>query len=86
MLDNITALGNPEITAGDPTMPDTDSHEPPDPPWFAKPNHPDIPCVEATNTKGHTVELPYIRYALIDEEPMLLGTTGKGEAVYGEYL
>jgi hypothetical protein len=31
-------------------------------------------------------ELPYIRYALIDEQPMLLGMTGRDQAIYGRNL
>ena len=57
-----------------------------DPPWFLKPRLPDMPAVTAVNQQGQTIELPYMRYALMDEEPMLLGTDKKGGDVYGEYL
>jgi hypothetical protein len=45
-----------------------------------------MPAVTAVNQQGQTIELPYMRYALMDEEPMLLGTDRKGGDVYGEYL
>jgi hypothetical protein len=45
-----------------------------------------MPAVTAVNQQGQTIELLYMRYALMNEEPMLLGTDKKGEDVYGEYL
>jgi hypothetical protein len=58
----------------------------PDPPWFAKLTIPTIPNVSAITADGTTIDLPYIRYALIDNELMLLGTAGWGQDVYGDYL
>ena len=57
-----------------------------DPPWFLKPRLPEMPAITAVNQHEQTIELPYMRYALIDKEPMLLGTNRKGGKVYGEYL
>ena len=73
-------LGYPNLHMGDSIS------QVPDPPWFAKPKLPTIPKVFAVDKYGQKQELPYIRYALIDNEPMLLGTTGKNEGVYGDYL
>ena len=61
-----------------------DSGEVPDPPWFPKPNLPDIPALTVNGPQGQLIELPYMRYALIDEQPMLLGTDKKNGAIYGE--
>jgi hypothetical protein len=58
----------------------------PDPPWFLKPDLPHIPKVTAVNEHGQTVTLPYIRYALIDYEPMLLGTAPGEDGIYADYL
>ena len=73
-------LGNPR-----PAMGDTSSTVP-DPPWFAKPRLPKIPAITTINDHRQTIELPYMRYALIDDELMLLGTTDRTGAVYGDYL
>ena len=80
VVNHISALGNPR-----PAMGDTGSTVP-DPPWFAKPRLPEIPTITAVDDHGQTIELPYMRYALIDDEPMLLGTTDRTGAVYGDYL
>jgi hypothetical protein len=45
-----------------------------------------MPAITAVNQQGQTIELPYMWYALMDEEPMLLGTDKKGGDVYREYL
>jgi hypothetical protein len=60
--------------------------EAPNPLWFAKPDIPTIPIVLTINTNWETIELPYIRYALINNEPMLLGTKKRAEEVFGDYL
>ena len=73
-------LGHPSLTMGG------DSDSAPAPPWFTKPSAPTLPQVTATTDSGHTIPLPYLRYALVDNEPMLLGTTGRDKEVYGEYL
>jgi hypothetical protein len=62
------------------------SEQVPDPPWFLKPRLPDTPTITAVNQQGQTIELPYMWYALMDKEPMLLGTDKKGGDIYGEYL
>jgi hypothetical protein len=58
----------------------------PDPPWFIKPIAPNIPSLATVNQFGQSVELPYLQYGLIDNEPYLLGTTGRSGEVYGEHL
>ena len=63
-----------------------DSGEIPDPPWFLKPNLPDIPTLTVNGPQGQPIELPYMRYALINENPMLLGMEKKNGAIYGESL
>ena len=73
-------LGYPDLHMGDSVS------QIPDPPWFAKPKLPTIPEVFAVDKHGQKQKLPHIRYALIDNEPMLLGTTGKDEGVYGDFL
>jgi hypothetical protein len=45
-----------------------------------------MPAITAVNQYGQTIKLPYMQYALIDEEPMLLGIDRKDREVYGEYL
>ena len=62
------------------------ANEAPDPPWFTKPIQPHILTVTATDDQGQTVELPYIRYSLINNEPMILGTARRNGEVYGDYL
>jgi hypothetical protein len=68
-----------------PAMGDNSSKVP-DPPWFLKPDLPHIPKVTAVNEHGQTITLPYIRYALIDYEPMLLGTAPGEDGIYADYL
>jgi hypothetical protein len=58
----------------------------PDPLWFAKPDIPLMPTVSTINANRETIELPYIRYALIDNKPMLLGRKKRAEKVFGDYL
>jgi hypothetical protein len=62
------------------------SEQVPDPPWFLKPRLPNMPAITTVNQQGQTIELPYMQYVLMDEEPMLLGTNKKGGDIYGEYL
>jgi hypothetical protein len=80
MVNHVEGLGRP-IMVGP-------GHDPraPDPPWFTKPTIPSIPIVTSVNENGETVELPYLRYALVENEPLILGTTGRDEAVYGTNL
>jgi hypothetical protein len=60
--------------------------EVPDPPWFAKPDIPSMPTVSTADANRETIELFYIRYALINNKPMLLGTKGRAEEIFGDYL
>jgi hypothetical protein len=62
------------------------NQEPPDLPWFVKPVALNIPTLTATNQFGQNIELPYLRYGLIEDEPYLLGTTGRSGGVYREPL
>ena len=75
-----------EKMADSTTRRDENSGEVPDPPWFAKPNQPDIPALTVNGPHGQLIELPYMHYALIDENPMLLGIEKKNGAIYGENL
>jgi len=45
-----------------------------DPSWFLKLQLPNISTITAVNQHEQTIKLHYMWYALIDEEPMLLGT------------
>jgi hypothetical protein len=60
--------------------------EAPDPPWFTKPVTPNILTLTTTNQFGQNIELSYLQYGLINNEPFLLGTTGRSREVYGEHL
>ncbi|KAF8496375.1 hypothetical protein F5888DRAFT_1804070 [Russula emetica] len=62
------------------------SSVPPGPPWFPKAEAPLLPKIVANGPGRGEIELPFLRYALIDEEPMILGTTGHEQEVYGEKL
>src|SRR5713226_973339 len=55
----------------------------PPPPWFRHPDAPTIPQVIIKNEQGGLVKLPFVRYALLNDVPMILGTKGHEEAVYG---
>jgi hypothetical protein len=57
----------------------------PGPPWFRHPTTPFIPPFHYDDG-GQQVNLPYIQYALLDGEPMVLGTTGLDAPIYGEKL
>jgi hypothetical protein len=58
----------------------------PEPPWFEKPTFASIPNMDGVAPDGTIVKLPYMRYGLVDNEPMLLGTAGRNQAVYGEHM
>jgi hypothetical protein len=58
----------------------------PDPPWFAKPNIPSMPTITTVDAEGNTLILPYIQYALINHKPVLLGSKGRSEEVFRDYL
>ncbi len=55
----------------------------PPPPWFKCPDVPTVPQVIIENKQGELNELPFVRYALLDNTLMILGTQGCKEAVYG---
>ena len=48
----------------------------PPPPWFKQPNTPMVLQVVIENKLGGLIELPFIRYTLLDNAPMILGTEG----------
>ena len=58
----------------------------PPPPWFKHPNMPTILWVVVENKQEGLVELPFVRYALLDNTLMILGTKGCEEAIYGHKL
>jgi hypothetical protein len=76
VLDDIADLGYITYHMG------TNSDGPPDPPWFPRPNINTIPKVIAIDENGKEFELPYLRYALSNGEPVILGTTGRDGPVY----
>ena len=59
---------------------------PPNPPWFAKPSTSGIPIIMGQDSHGRQFELPYMRYGLVENEPLLLGTSGRNQQIYGDHL
>ena len=59
---------------------------PPDPPWFTKPINLEVPSIFGLDEQGQPFELPYMRYGLVENEPMLLGTNRKNQNVWGDRL
>ena len=59
---------------------------PPDPPWFAKPSASGIPIIMGQDTHGRQFKLPYMRYGLVKNEPLLLETSGRNQQIYGNHL
>src|SRR5712672_1935446 len=55
---------------------------PPNPPWFKRTKAPLVPLLEAKDANGRPFELPYLRFALTDDEPVVLGTTERDALVY----
>ncbi len=55
----------------------------PPPPSFKCPDVPTVPQVMVENEQGGLIELPFVRYALLDNAPIILGTEGCEEVVYG---
>jgi len=76
ILNEIEDFGYPEFHMDLPTG------LPPNPPWFKRPEVPFIPKLEAEDENGRTFELPYLRFALSDDEPVMLGTTERDAPVY----
>jgi hypothetical protein len=66
-------------------MADTDS-DASEPPWFEKPTFASIPNMDGVVPDSTIVKLPYMRYGLVDNKLMLLGTAGRNQAVYGECM
>src|SRR5712675_226859 len=61
---------------------DLPSGLPPNPPWFKRTKAPLGPILEAKDAHGRPFELPYLRFALTDDEPVVLGTTERDAPVY----
>jgi hypothetical protein len=80
MVDDAWKMGSPF------SLTSHHSEQVPDPPWFLKPQLPNMPAITTVNQHGQTIKLPYMWYALMDKEPMLLGTDRKDREVYREYL
>ena len=62
------------------------SSGPPDPPWFAKPSASGIPIIMGQDSHGRQFKLPYMRYGLVENEPLLLETSGRNQQIYGDHL
>jgi hypothetical protein len=67
-------------------MASNNNQEAPELPWFTKPITPNIPTLTTLNQFGQNIELPYLRYGLINNEPFLIGTSGRFGEVYEEHL
>src|SRR5712675_832902 len=61
---------------------DLPSGLPPNPPWFKRTKAPLGPILEAKDANGRPFELPYLCFALTDDEPVVLGTTEWDAPVY----
>ena len=75
-LKDIDDLGYPTYHMG------TDSNNLPDPPWFPRPNTPFVPRLVALDENRDPIDLPYLRYILADDEPVLLRTQGCDQTVH----
>ena len=75
-LEDIDDLGYPTYHIG------TDSDNLLDPPWFPRPDVPFVPRLVALDENRDPVDLPYLRYTLADDEPVLLGTQGCDQTVH----
>ena len=62
------------------------SSGPPDLPWFAKPAALGIPIIMGQDAHGGQYELPYMQYGLVKNKPLLLGTSGRDQQIYGDHL
>jgi hypothetical protein len=76
ILNEIEDFGYPEFHMDLPTG------LPPNPPWFKRPEILFIPKLEAEDENGQTFELPYLRFALSNDKPVILGTTERDAPVY----
>ena len=75
-LEDIDDLGYPTYHMG------TDSDNLLDPPWFTRPDMLFVPRLVALDENRNPVDLPYLRYTLADDEPMLLGTQERDQTVH----
>ncbi len=67
-------------------MGDTHNSTVPPPPWFRVPELPHVSRVTTQDENNQTIDLPFIRYTLLDEEPIMMGTTANDAPVYGNTL
>jgi hypothetical protein len=51
-------------------------------PWFKRTKAPLVPILEAKDANGRLFKLPYLRFALTDDEPVVLRTTNRDAPVY----
>ncbi len=58
----------------------------PGPPWFKCATPSLSPKVVTKDDDGKLRELPYVCFALLDNQPMVLGTAGKGTTIFGQRL
>ena len=56
------------------------------PPWFKRAVPSLIPKVVTKDNDGKLCKLPYVQFTLLDDQPMVLGTAGKGTTIYGQRL
>src|SRR5258707_10930935 len=56
------------------------------PPWFKCAAPSLIPKVVTKDDDGKLHKLPYVQFALLDDQPMVLGTVGKGMTIFGQRL
>ncbi len=71
------------------TMPEDDNtknNPGPGPPWFKHAAPSLIPKVVTKDNDGKLHKLPYVRFTLLDDQPMVLGTTGKGTTIFSQRL
>ena len=76
ILDDIEDLGYPIFHMG------TESSNTPDPPWFPCPDAPFVSRLVSFDENKQPINLPYLRYTLTDNEPVILGTQGRDEMVF----
>ena len=60
----------------------TESSNLPDLPWFPCPDAPFVPQLVSFNENKQPIDLPYLRYTLTDDEPVILGTQGWDKMVF----
>ena len=60
----------------------TESSNPPDLPWFPRPDAPSVPQLMSFGENKQPIDLPYLQYTLTDDEPVILGTQGRDKMVF----